>query len=131
MTEQQPSLVRQWQKKLDASFPVGMVLTWDVPETDRRYTARYFITRIEVTGQGGLDPVVALPVFNQDKLFTVRVLTYEETHENPLVAHVTAESKPSAMWWSAGVSDWAAGQMAALRKELTDYTEEYGQSIYA
>lgn len=128
---EQPPLVRQWQVKLDASFPDGMVLTWDVPESDVRYTKRYFITHAEVIGQEGFDPVVVLPVFNQDKLFRVRVLTYEVKNENPLVAHVTTDDAPNPMWWSAGVSGWAKSQMAATRLRLVAFMDRTGQSIFA
>lgn len=106
-------------------------MTWDVPESDPRYVKRYFITRAEVIGQSGFDPVVALPVFNQDKLFRLRVLTYEPVHENPLVVHVTTDDAPNPMRWSAALSGSSAAQMAKTRRQLVDYMREHGKSIFA
>lgn len=121
----------RWQRVFDRDYPHGALVTVCDPRVDDAIV--YQVPRIEVTDMAGLDPVVALPVFEIDKLLGGRVLSYAVTERRPhLLAQVTLAGHDHRQLWNAGVSGPLAAAMADDRANFIALaTEKHGMSWFS
>lgn len=109
--------IARWQRKLDHEFPQGALAAWDDPS--RPDASSYLVTRPEVTGMQGLDPVIRFPVLGPDKVLgPLRCLSWTETQTEPVrVVGLTLEgSRP--LFLSTGLGKQQVADIAPERAEL-------------
>ena len=116
MTNPQPNITAdKWQKRIDKSFPDGLLMAWKGSENSES-APHYRVWKTSVVGMEGLDPVVELRVFDVPKTFVGQIISYTDVQEKPLLVEVVMEGFDKPMIWSANISP----ELAELMKSGPD-----------
>lgn len=104
--------VRQWQGRINADFPRGLVMTWEGEEDSPVYRVPDVTVLSAVDG----DPVVSFETI-EEKGFADRITGYEVQRDKPKVVRVTFQNARQVALWSSNVSDDLAGVFQAVRED--------------
>lgn len=122
----------KWQGKLDADFPWGLLATWSDRTSDIGGIMHvYLVPRAEVIGMRGLDPLVALPTPDHDKVIEPGVIVaYEVIQTTPCKLIKVTFATGRTMLWSDGLTQVQKEQNREHRDAAIAVEAELGHSAW-